>query len=198
MPNSYIARDEVHARKDCYFDIQATVAAKCEPNYTAFWFPLLYRFIMSFIRSTLGIGRFLGTRSRLIGQTCSRNMSNKPQEVKPEQPVPAQADRGFRVPGHKPSNFDKKVLLWAGRFKTSEEIPETISFETLDAARNKLRVKTCYVMIVLTLVACLGMVVSGKQAVKRHESLTSINLEKKAKWREEVQRENEAMVEKTQ
>lgn len=88
--------------------------------------------------------------------------------------------------------------MWAGRFKSPEQIPETISFETLDAARNKLRVRACYVMIALTLGACLVMVISGKQAAKRHESLTSMNLEKKAKWREEMQKERETMAEKTQ
>lgn len=156
---------------------------------------------MSFIRSTLRIGNLLGPRSRLISQTCSRNMCNKLQETKPEPPsvpAPLQADRGFRVPGHQPSNWDKKVLLWSGRFKSPEQIPETISFEMLDAARNKVRVKVCYIMMALTMVACLIMVVTGKQAAKRHESLTSMNLEKKARWREEMQREKEAIAEKAQ
>ncbi|CAL1597008.1 unnamed protein product [Knipowitschia caucasica] len=156
---------------------------------------------MSFFRSTLGIGSFLGPRSRLVTQLCSRNMCNKPQEVKSE-PVPASpaADvgRSFRVPGHAPSEWDKRVLLWAGRFKSPEQIPETISFEMLDAARNKLRVKACYAMIIITLGSCVVMVVLGKKAVGRNESLTSLNLEKKAKWREEVLKEKEALLEKTQ
>lgn len=154
--------------------------------------------MMSFIRSTFGVGGLLSPRSRLSCQPGRRSMCDKPQEIKPAPPPAPVQDRGFRVPGHQPSNWDKKVLLWAGRFKSAEEIPETISFEMLDAARNKLRVKTCYVMMALTLGACLVMVVSGKQAAKRHESLTSMNLEKKAKWREEMQREKETMVEKTQ
>ncbi|KAK7881840.1 hypothetical protein WMY93_030249 [Mugilogobius chulae] len=158
---------------------------------------------MSFIRSTFGIRSFLGSRSRVLSQIGGRNMCNKPQEVKAEPapaPAPPAADaaRGFRVPGHKPSEWDKKMLLWAGRFKSADQIPETISFEMLDAARNNLRVKACYVMIVLTLGACVVMVVMGKKAAGRHESLTSWNLEKKAKWREEMQKEKEAIVEKTQ
>lgn len=39
----------------------------------------------------------------------------------------------------------------------------TSRFEMIDAARNKLRVKACYVMIVLTVVGCIGMVILGKQ-----------------------------------
>lgn len=128
-------------------------------------------------------------------------MCNKPQETKPEHP-PAFAPRaGFRVPGYKPSDLDKKILIWSGRFKTADQIPELVSFEMIDAARNKVRVKACYVMMGLTIAACLLMVFLGKQAAGRNESLTNQNMEKKARWREEVQREREvklAMSEKAQ
>uniref|UniRef100_A0A8C4UE36 Family with sequence similarity 162 member A n=1 Tax=Falco tinnunculus TaxID=100819 RepID=A0A8C4UE36_FALTI len=52
------------------------------------------------------------------------------------------------------------------------------------AAKTTLRVKCSYVMIALTILGCIVMVIRGKQAVKRHESLLSMNLEKKAQWRE--------------
>ncbi|XP_055480779.1 protein FAM162A isoform X2 [Psammomys obesus] len=106
----------------------------------------------------------------------------KPQET----PKAATESYRHRVPLHKPTNFQKKILLWAGRFKKEEEIPETISFEMLDAAKNRLRVKISYVMIALTVAGCIYMVIEGKQAVKRHETLTSLNLERKARLREEA------------
>ncbi|XP_043919593.1 protein FAM162B [Protopterus annectens] len=96
-----------------------------------------------------------------------------------------------KVPGYRPSRFDKKVLLWAGRFKKEKDIPDIVSLELLDAARNRARVKTCYLMMGITVVACIVMVVSGKKAVQRHESLTSLNLAKKAKWKAEARREQE-------
>lgn len=58
--------------------------------------------------------------------------------------------------------------------------------EMLDAARNKARVKACYIMIALTIMACFAVIASDKRAVERHESFTSWNLAKKAKWREEA------------
>ncbi|KAM5327059.1 protein FAM162B isoform 2-T2 [Glossophaga mutica] len=92
-----------------------------------------------------------------------------------------------RVPAeHKPSQFDKKILLWTGRFKAMEDIPPRIPPEMIDAARNKARVKACYIMIGLTIIACFAVIASAKRAVERHESLTSWNLAKKAKWREEA------------
>uniref|UniRef100_A0A672RIX4 Family with sequence similarity 162 member A n=1 Tax=Sinocyclocheilus grahami TaxID=75366 RepID=A0A672RIX4_SINGR len=65
------------------------------------------------------------------------------------------------------------------------------AFEMIDAARNRVRVKACYVMMALTILACLATAVSGKQAASRNENLTSRNMEKKARWREEAQKEKE-------
>lgn len=83
----------------------------------------------------------------------------KPQE---SPKAPTQSYR-HRVPLHKPTDFEKKILLWSGRFKKEEEIPETISFEMLDAAKNKIRVKVSYLMIALTVAGCVYMVIEGKK-----------------------------------
>ncbi|XP_032487381.1 protein FAM162A isoform X2 [Phocoena sinus] len=105
---------------------------------------------------------------------------NKPQE----SPKPPTHTYSHRVPLHKPTDWEKKILIWSGRFKKEDEIPETVSFEMLDAAKNKVRVKISYVMIALTVAGCILMVIEGKKGAKRHESLTSLNLEKKARLRE--------------
>ncbi|MBZ3886201.1 Protein FAM162B, partial [Sciurus carolinensis] len=99
----------------------------------------------------------------------------------------------------KPTQFDKKILVWTGRSKSIEEIPPRVPPEMIDAARNKARVKACYIMIVcnnyvtmilcnnnITIIACFAVISSAKRAAERHESLTSWNLAKKAKWREEA------------
>ncbi|XP_062450761.1 protein FAM162A [Rhea pennata] len=112
-----------------------------------------------------------------------RRLSSKPQEESQLQP---RSRSTLRVPGHKPTDWEKRFLLWAGHFKKAEDIPETVSIETIRAAKTTLRVKFSYVMIALTILGCIIMVIRGKQAVKRHESLTSINMEKKAQWREEA------------
>ncbi|XP_061482286.1 protein FAM162B [Rhineura floridana] len=89
-------------------------------------------------------------------------------------------EKMLKVPGgHKPSTFDKKILLWTGRFKTEDEIPPRIQTEILNAAKNKARVKACYIMIGLTIVACFAVIASAKRAVERAESLTSCTLAKR-------------------
>jgi hypothetical protein len=72
----------------------------------------------------------------------------KPQES-PKAPT---STYSHRVPLHKPTDWEKKILIWSGRFKKEDEIPETVSFEMLDAAKNKVRVKISYVMIALTVI----------------------------------------------
>lgn len=34
----------------------------------------------------------------------------------------------FKIPGYRPSNMDKKFLIWSGRFKTVDQIPEFVSW----------------------------------------------------------------------
>ncbi|NXG01856.1 F162B protein, partial [Sakesphorus luctuosus] len=92
----------------------------------------------------------------------------------------------------RPTNFDKKVLIWAGRFKKEEDIPKYISSDVLDAARNIVRIKVCYLMIALTVLGCLAMVITGKEAAKKDQTLLRVNAEKKAKWRAEVEKDQEA------
>ncbi|XP_067405794.1 protein FAM162B-like isoform X2 [Emydura macquarii macquarii] len=98
----------------------------------------------------------------------------------------------------RPSAFDKKILLWAGRFKKEEDIPALLSPEVIKAATSRVRIKACYASIALTLLGCLVMILSGKQAAKRDDTLLRKNMEKKAKWRAEVETDLEAAAAKAQ
>ncbi|XP_072544987.1 protein FAM162B [Salminus brasiliensis] len=141
-------------------------------------------------RSRPALASFVGQWRRCALNTGSRRqLCIKPHEG---ESAPAHAQRsGFKLPGYRPSDMDKKMLVWSGRFKSKEQIPEFVSFEMIDAARNRVRVKACYVMIALTIVSCLAMVILGKEAAGRNDNLTTRNMEKKARLREEAQRERE-------
>ncbi|XP_078542076.1 protein FAM162B-like [Lissotriton helveticus] len=95
----------------------------------------------------------------------------------------------------RPTTFDKKILLWSGRFKKEEDIPEMVSYELMNAAQSKMRVMTCYVMIALTIVGCVVMVISGKDAVKKENTLMKRNMEKRAKWKAEKELEENTLKE---
>ncbi|XP_064266459.1 protein FAM162A isoform X2 [Passer domesticus] len=130
---------------------------------------LLARNIPSVLRMTEGV------HPKISRRLCT----------KPEQDLQTKSRSRSGVPGHRPTLWERRFLLWSGHFKKPEDIPETVSLETVRAAQSTLRVKFSYVMIALTIVGCITMVIKGKQDMKRHESLTKINLEKKAQWRQE-------------
>ncbi|XP_019329737.1 PREDICTED: protein FAM162B [Aptenodytes forsteri] len=145
------------------------------------------------------LGRLLGHSPRLWRQVArpvlhpARAIGDK---AKGAQDAALQtANPGYKVfkNDRRPTNFDKKVLVWAGRFKKEEDIPKHISSEVLDAARNSVRIKVCYIMIALTLLGCLAMVITGKEAAKRDQTLLRMNIEKKAKWRAEVEKDEAAV-----
>ncbi|XP_032886743.1 protein FAM162A-like [Amblyraja radiata] len=115
-------------------------------------------------------------------------------------PAPAARDESspYRLQGRIPTDYDRKVLLWVGRFKTDQDIPEIVSIEMLHAARNKIRVQICYLMIALSVGACVVTVVSGKKAFKQRDNLTKLNLDKKAKLKEQYMLEQGIAADKTQ
>ncbi|XP_018101300.1 protein FAM162A [Xenopus laevis] len=113
-----------------------------------------------------------------------RWMCSKAQETKAKEPGVT-----FKVPGHRPTDFEKKILVWGGRFKKQEDIPELVTYDMVEMAKSRVRVKVSYIMIIMTILGCITMVVSGKQAAARHESLASRNLEKKARLKDELQKE---------
>ncbi|KAM4701086.1 protein FAM162A [Discoglossus pictus] len=115
---------------------------------------------------------------------AKRWMCSKPEESKPKE-----SGASFKVPGHSPTNLERKILVWGGRFKKEEDIPELVSYEMVDTAKSRVRVKVSYLMIGMTIIGCITMVISGKRAVGRHESLAGINLEKKSRLKEESQKE---------
>uniref|UniRef100_A0A8D0BWP3 Family with sequence similarity 162 member A n=1 Tax=Salvator merianae TaxID=96440 RepID=A0A8D0BWP3_SALMN len=123
---------------------------------------------------------------RVIKAPCwasSRKMGT--QEGSAQKLNTQTSDNILKIPGYRPTAWDRKILVWTGRFKKIDDVPATLPFETVDAARNKMRVKISYIMIALTISGCIVMVILGKRAVSRHETLTNLNIERKARLRDE-------------
>ncbi|XP_055499420.1 protein FAM162A-like [Leucoraja erinacea] len=144
--------------------------------------------------------RSLHSAARRPAQDLGTPARGSPAPAPASTPAPAARDEcsPYRLQGRIPSAYDRKVLLWVGRFKRDQDIPEIVSIEMLHAARNKIRVQICYLMIALSVGACVVMVVSGKKAFKQRENLTKWNLEKKAKLKEQYMLEHGTVADKTQ
>lgn len=62
----------------------------------------------------------------------------------------------------------------------------TYSQEALERANNKFRIRVANLMMVLTIVGCLVMVISGKNAAERGESVQKMNLDWHQKYNEQT------------
>ncbi|RZF42771.1 hypothetical protein LSTR_LSTR013360 [Laodelphax striatellus] len=83
-----------------------------------------------------------------------------------------------------PSDFEKKMLVWGGRYKSVEDVPKKVMFEELYHAKNKCRIKAANIMIVATIIGCLVAIYLGKQARARGETVQKMNLD----WHKEINR----------
>ncbi|KAJ8951837.1 hypothetical protein NQ318_019812 [Aromia moschata] len=87
--------------------------------------------------------------------------------------------------GHRVNNLEKKFLVWTGKYKSVDEVPNYVSQAVVERARNRMRIRIANYMMLATAIGCIAMVYSGKQAAKRGESVQQQNLQ----WHKETQQQ---------
>ncbi|KAK9695596.1 Protein of unknown function (DUF1075) [Popillia japonica] len=90
---------------------------------------------------------------------------------------------------HKVNNLEKRFLVWTKKYKTVEEVPNLVPAETVEKARNRMRIRIANIMMAATLVACILVSMSGKRARDRGESLLQQNLDWHKAVKEEAEKE---------
>nr|BAN21446.1 conserved hypothetical protein [Riptortus pedestris] len=103
----------------------------------------------------------------------SKNCSSKPVETPPTPQPVNHAEIHRRL--HPPNNFERRMLVWTGRYKTLEDVPQIVPVDSIEKARNKIRIKVANWMILASFVACIFVSISGKRALERGESVTKMN-----------------------
>lgn len=93
---------------------------------------------------------------------------------------------------HKINRFERYLLVWGGKYKTIAEVPDLVSQDTLERARNKARIKINLMMIGVTVLGCLAMIYSGKKAQAAGESVVKINQD----WHKKINEEHRLAKEK--
>ncbi|XP_075797291.1 protein FAM162B-like [Pelodiscus sinensis] len=141
---------------------------------------------------TTALGRDPGAQAAQRGSRTRRALCDKAADTPKVAPQTASPGRSAYRNDRRPTAFEKKILLWAGRFKKEEDIPMLVSSEVITAAMSRVRIRVCYITMALTLLGCLAMIISGKRAARQEDTLQRRNLEKKAKWRAEAETELEA------
>ncbi|KAJ8979553.1 hypothetical protein NQ317_017702 [Molorchus minor] len=86
---------------------------------------------------------------------------------------------------HKVNNLEKRFLVWTGKYKSVDEVPNSLSQSTIEKARSRIRIRIANFMMLATIIGCIAMVYSGKQAHKKGDSVQKQNLE----WHKELKQE---------
>ncbi|XP_071113713.1 UPF0389 protein GA21628-like [Haliotis cracherodii] len=86
---------------------------------------------------------------------------------------------------HRPSNFDKKILVLQKVYPSVEAVPKEISHSQILKSRDWLRIRVNLGMGVATIMACFLMIYVGKREAKQGKSISRQSLEWQKKLREE-------------
>ncbi|GAV03521.1 hypothetical protein RvY_13930 [Ramazzottius varieornatus] len=80
------------------------------------------------------------------------------------------------------SPMQKRILVWTKKYPSVDKIPEEVPEAVMSKAVDKFRWKVAVILMVLTVLGSFGMIVSGKRAAARGESMTKRGLE----WHEQL------------
>uniref|UniRef100_A0A182J8P1 Uncharacterized protein n=1 Tax=Anopheles atroparvus TaxID=41427 RepID=A0A182J8P1_ANOAO len=160
---------------------------------------------MNFLRTACETARTssgLPQRSRMLTMLRSRSARAfcSKMEPKPEQPkaTPTGASAGsgsgpsISSNTHAPNALEKRMLVFAKRYKSIEEVPNYISQEKMERVRNQVRIKVANYMMIATAIGCIIMVINGKKAQERGESVSQMNLDWHKEYNEKARAEYEA------
>ncbi|XP_058463233.1 UPF0389 protein CG9231 [Malaya genurostris] len=118
--------------------------------------------------------------------------SVEPQKGSPpasdaSQSVSATANLSART--HAPNNLEKKMLVFTKKYKSVDEIPSLINQEVMERCRNQVRIKVANYMMIATAIGCIIMILSGKGAQERGESVQKMNLDWHKEYNEKARQE---------
>ncbi|GAB0100367.1 UPF0389 protein CG9231 [Sergentomyia squamirostris] len=139
-------------------------------------------------RSLSGSSRYLQQKdtpatSDAAGKTDQASGENKPP--------------GSMQHAYKPDNFERKMLVWTKKYKSVEDVPNYVSREEMEKCRSKMRIRISNLMILATLIGCiimgkfLPLVISGKQAAERGETVAKQNRDWHDSLKEEKKKEED-------
>ncbi|KAI4482944.1 hypothetical protein M0802_013585 [Mischocyttarus mexicanus] len=127
--------------------------------------------------------------SRVIRQVnCNGKGKNKfmsTQSPKVETKSSTGPTQGLGPNMYAPTNLDKRILVWVKRYPSMAEVPSQVTLDCILQSRSKARVRTCNIMIAVTLVGFILAAVSGKREVASGNTL----FKRDQLWQENLKKE---------
>ncbi|XP_032513120.2 UPF0389 protein GA21628 [Danaus plexippus] len=90
-------------------------------------------------------------------------------------------------PQYRPSELQKLILVWTKKYKSKQDIPQLVAPDLIHRAQSEARIKISNILIVLTILASVAAVLSGKAAAKRGESVQQMNIDWHKKYNEDYE-----------
>ncbi|KAK9298535.1 hypothetical protein QLX08_008134 [Tetragonisca angustula] len=90
-------------------------------------------------------------------------------------------------PMHAVSSMDKRILVWVKRFPSIDQVPDYVSYQCLQHAHTKARIRVCFIMFFLGIVICVAAIMSGKREAAAGKNIATERL----KWYMEVKKKAE-------
>lgn len=76
---------------------------------------------------------------------------------------------------HKPSNIDKRILVWTKMYPNMAGVPEEVTNAKMKKAKDMFRIRVNIIMALTTIFLCVVYIRSGKEALERGESVVQQN-----------------------
>ncbi|XP_035918057.1 UPF0389 protein CG9231-like isoform X1 [Anopheles stephensi] len=148
-------------------------------------------------RTSSGVSRsatLLRSRSTTTGRSLCSQVEQKPQQPKPSPTGSGSNGSTISTHTHSPNALEKRMLVFTKRYKSIEDVPNFVSQEKMERVRNQVRIKIANYMMIATAIGCIVMVISGKKAQERGESVAKMNLDWHKEYNEKARAEDEASV----
>uniref|UniRef100_A0A182WX15 Uncharacterized protein n=1 Tax=Anopheles quadriannulatus TaxID=34691 RepID=A0A182WX15_ANOQN len=149
-------------------------------------------------RTSSGVARTSTLLRSRSTAAAGRSFSSNQVEPKPQQPPKSTPSAGgsngssINTHTHTPNALEKRMLVFMKRYKSIEEVPNFVSQEKMERVRNQVRIKIANYMMIATAIGCIVMVISGKKAQERGESVAQMNLDWHKEYNEKARADYEA------
>ncbi|XP_054257316.1 UPF0389 protein CG9231 [Macrosteles quadrilineatus] len=123
---------------------------------------------------------------------CSKNvgLSDKKQTI--EEKVAGMSAQELVRNVIKVSDWNKRLLVFSGRYKSMKDVPDHLPFGTVDKERNRVRIKVANYMMIATVFGCLFTAWSGRKAAESGDSVEKRQLDWHKEYNEKAKKEEAA------
>ena len=82
-----------------------------------------------------------------------------------------------------------RLLVMFKKYNSKEEVPTYVNQDVVEKVRNKFRIRVANIMMLLTMIGCILMVISGKKAVEKGDSVMKMNQDWHSEYQKKAQEE---------